>query len=92
LIFHRRCSTLPFAPPPHQVHPTALYLIEGCGQLGTVAMNWGDGYATDPAVVAAGGVQSAAPFFDAVLSKPYKDRVVLAPHIYPPSISLQTQG
>ena len=55
-------------------------------------MNWGDGYATDPAVVAAGGVQSAAPFFDAVLSKPYKDRVVLAPHIYPPSISLQTQG
>ena len=55
-------------------------------------MNWGDGYATDAAVVATGGVQSAAPFFETVLTKPYKDRVVLAPHIYPPSISLQSQG
>lgn len=38
------------------VHPAAIYLIEGCGQLGTVAMNWGDRYATDEGVVKAGGV------------------------------------
>jgi hypothetical protein len=55
-------------------------------------MNWGDGYATDPAVVAAGGVESAAPFFEALLAKPYAGRTVLGPHIYPPSVSLQTSG
>ena len=47
----------------HSVNPTALLLIEGCGQLGTVAMDWGDGYATDDAIVQAGGVESAKPFF-----------------------------
>jgi hypothetical protein len=67
--------------------PTALMLFEGTGQLGTVAMNWGDGFATDPAVVAAGGVQSAQPFFDMVLSKPWAPNVVISPHLYPPSVS-----
>lgn len=47
-------------------NPTALMLFEGTGQLGEVAMNWGDGFATDPAVVSAGGVQSAQPFFNMV--------------------------
>ena len=71
----------------HSVHPTALLLLEGAGQLGTVAMNWGDGFATDPAVVAAGGVESARPFFEKMMGKPYLRNIVLAPHIYPPSVS-----
>ena len=56
-------------------------------------MNWGDGFATDPTALAAaeGGPQSAAPFFDTVISKTYANRVVLAPHIYPPSVSRQDQ-
>ena len=76
-----------------QVNPWALLLVEGCGQLGNLAMNWGDGFATDPAALAAaeGSPQSAAPFFDAVATKSYADRVVLAPHIYPPSVSRQEQ-
>jgi hypothetical protein len=71
----------------HAVHPTALLLLEGAGQLGTVAMNWGDGFATDDAVTTAGGVESARPFFEKLVKKPYARQVVLAPHIYPPSVS-----
>ena len=71
----------------YNVSPTSLMLVEGTGQLGTVAMNWGDGFATDPAIVAAGGVQSAAPFFARLLTKPYAGNVVVSPHLYPPSRS-----
>jgi len=71
--------------------PTALMLFEGTGQLGTVAMNWGDGFATDPAVVAAGGVQSAAPFFEKMMTKPYVNNIVISPHIYPPSVSTHNE-
>ena len=34
--------------------PTTLFLLEGCGQLG-LAMNWGDGYVTDHALIQAAG-------------------------------------
>ena len=71
----------------YSVHPTALLLLEGAGQLGTVAMNWGDGFATNNAVVAAGGVESARPFFEKMMGKPYLHNIVIAPHIYPPSVS-----
>ena len=71
--------------------PTALMLFEGTGQLGTVAMNWGDGFATDTAVVAAGGVQSAAPFFEKMMTKPYVNNIVISPHIYPPSVSTHNE-
>ena len=71
----------------YAANPSALMLFEGTGQLGTVAMNWGDGFATDPAVVTAGGVQSAQPFFNMVLSKPWAANVVISPHLYPPSVS-----
>eukprot|EP00884_Botryococcus_braunii_P011045 jgi/Botrbrau1/19942/Bobra.0059s0059.1 len=36
------------------------------------------------------GVQSARPFFNAVLQKPYRKQVGIAPHFYPPSVSTQT--
>ena len=71
----------------YAANPTALMLFEGTGQLGSVAMNWGDGFATDPAVVANGGVQSAQPFFNMALSKPWASNVVISPHLYPPSVS-----
>ena len=56
-----------------QVHPTALMLLEGTGQLGTVAMNWGDGFATDAAVVAAG-------WFGAAIARAVSIVVDRAPH------------
>ena len=42
-----------------QVSPTTLFLLEGCGQLG-MAMNWGDGYVTDRALIQAAGSCSGA--------------------------------
>jgi len=74
-----------------QVHPTALMLLESTGQLGTVAMNWGDGFATDAAVVAAGHVDDARPFFEKMMTKPYVNNIVISPHIYPPSISTHNE-
>jgi hypothetical protein len=78
----------------YSVAPTSLMLIEGTGQQNTIAMNWGDGFATDPAAVAAAGVDpalldSAAPFFIKLLSKPYAGNVIVSPHVYPPSVSLR---
>ena len=100
----------------HSAHPTALLLIEGCEQ-GNVSMNWGDGFATDDALVSP--AESAKPFFQKVgllfslrmrsgafshpkpsthaspppssplqmMTKPYLHNIVIAPHIYPPSVS-----
>lgn len=67
----------------YKVNPTGLFLIEGSGQPG-VQMSWGDGFASDPWVVGSG--QSAAPFFEAIMSKPYAANVVLSPHVYPASV------
>ena len=66
----------------HKVNPTGLFLIEGSGQ--PTQMSWGDGFASDPWVVGSG--QSAAPFFEAVMAKPYAANVVLSPHVYPSSV------
>ena len=66
-------------------------LLEGTGQLGTVAMNWGDGFATDPAVVTAGHVDDARPFFEKMMTKPYLNNIVISPHLYPPSISTHNE-
>ena len=71
----------------HAASPASLMLVEGTGQLGTVAMNWGDGFATDAKVVGAGGVDDARPFFERLVTKPYASKVVVSPHLYPPSIS-----
>ncbi|BDA45059.1 hypothetical protein COCOBI_06-5390 [Coccomyxa sp. Obi] len=68
--------------------PLSLFWIEGCGQI-PYAMNWGDGFVVDDRIIKEYGISDPKPFFDAVLTKPYRDLVVLAPHYYPPSISLQ---
>jgi len=61
-----------------------LYAVEGTGQ-GMLNANWGDGFATER--IDELGIQDAGPFFDALLTRPYKDRVILAPHVYPPSVT-----
>jgi len=47
---------------------------QGGGQqaLGT---NWGDGFATDPALLAGLGLSDPRPFFDALAQKPYANQV-----------------
>lgn len=72
-----------------QVSPTTLFLVEGCGQLG-VAMCWGDGFITNPSIIAQTGISDPNPFFQTLLGKPYLANVVISPHYYPPSVSGST--
>ena len=62
----------------------AVFGIEGTGQSGLNA-NWGDGFATTK--INELGLSDPRPFFDALLKKPYVNRVILAPHVYPPSVT-----
>ena len=72
-----------------QVSPTTLFFVEGGGQL-PYSMCWGDGFVTDPSIIAAGNLSDPNPFFQTLLTKPYLNNVVVSPHYYPPSISGQT--
>ena len=51
-----------------------LFIIQGCGQQ-KLAKNWGDGLATDAAVVQAMGLSDPNPFFAALMQKPYLAQV-----------------
>jgi hypothetical protein len=48
-----------------------LYAIEGLGQ-GSLGTNWGDGLATNAAVLKASGASDPNPFFRALLKAPYR--------------------
>lgn len=71
------------------VAPDVLFFIEGTGQ-GGIQTNWGDGFCTDPAVISKHGLSDPRPFFSQLLTKQYRDRVVLSPHIYPSSVTFNT--
>ena len=73
-----------------QISPNTLFLIEGSGQSWQGAMNWGDGFITDQNLISQRGMSNPNPFFISLLSKPYLNNVVIAPHYYPPSISHAT--
>ena len=73
----------------HAVNPGMLFMVEGCGQNG-LAQNWGDGLATDPALVSERGLSDPNPFFTGLLAKPYAGQVVVGPHVYPPSVTHST--
>ena len=66
-----------------------IYGIEGTEQSGLFA-NWGDGFATTK--IAELGIGDPRPFFNELLTKPYKNRVILAPHVYPPSVTFNNNG
>ena len=56
-----------------------LYAIEGTGQTG-LGSNFGDGFASGGSV--AGNANSdPAPFFTALLAKPYLTNVIISPHV-----------
>eukprot|EP00884_Botryococcus_braunii_P017417 jgi/Botrbrau1/4359/Bobra.105_2s0007.2 len=72
----------------YQVHPKAVFLIEGCSQcVDHMALCWGDGFFTSPELCRMNGGQCAQPFFSKLLTKPYRGQVILSPHIYPPSVN-----
>jgi hypothetical protein len=65
---------------------TVRTLRQGGGQsaLGT---SWGDGLVTDKALIQQRGLSDANPFFQALATKPYRNQVVLAPHLYGVSVT-----
>jgi hypothetical protein len=62
-------------------------LIEGLGQQAHGGLNWGDGLITDRDTIARGGLSDPNPFFQELLTKPYRRQVIAAVHVYPPAIS-----
>lgn len=65
--------------------------LECCLQGGYVS-NWGDGLVTDPTVIANTGISDPNGFFQTLLTKPYLDRMVAAPHLYGPSVTGAATG
>jgi len=47
----------------------------------------GNGFVTDKKIIDEFFLSDANPFFQALMSKPYLDRVVISPHLYGPSVS-----
>lgn len=75
----------------YPINSQVLFFIEGTGQ-GGIGANWGDGFATDPTLVSQNGLSSPKAFFDALMTKPYLNQVVISPHVYPPSVTGATQN
>jgi len=63
--------------------------LQGSGQE-KAGSNWGDGFVTDKAVLKERQMSDPNAFFTALLSKPYRNSVVLSPHLYGPSLSNNT--
>lgn len=62
---------------------------QGTGQE-KAGVNWGDGFITDKQLVKEKELSDPNAFFAALVAKPYKNRVVLSPHLYGPSLSNNT--
>lgn len=65
------------------------YMVEGTGQV-RYNLNWGDGFVTRKDIIRQYGIDDASVFFNAVMTKPYLDRVIISPHMYGPSVSKAT--
>ncbi len=52
----------------------------------------GDGFVTSTALIKAGNLSDPRPFFNELLLRPYVSRTILAPHLYPPSLSTRLEG
>lgn len=63
-----------------------LFMVEGTGQT-RYNLNWGNGFVTNPQIIRKYNIDDASVFFKAIQNKPYKNRVIISPHLYGPSIS-----
>lgn len=70
----------------YPIVPNALFFVEGTGQ-GGIQANWGDGFCTNPQIISQYGLSDPNPFFQALLTKPYLNQVIISPHVYPPSVT-----
>ncbi|KAK9865225.1 hypothetical protein WJX84_012206 [Apatococcus fuscideae] len=76
----------------YAANPGLLFFVEGAGQQGSIAKNWGDGLTTDKQIIADTGISDPNTFFTTLVGKPYISQVVIAPHIYGPSVSNDKSG
>ena len=65
---------------------TTLYFLEGTGQVG-MRLNWGDGFVTNASLVQKYAIDDASVFFERLSTKPYRNNLVISPHLYGPTIS-----
>lgn len=52
----------------------------------------GNGFVTDPTVIAQNGFSDPNPFFQQLMTKPYLNNVIISPHLYGSSVSLVSSG
>ena len=57
-----------------------LFAVEGAAQ-GGIGANWGDGFATDPALIRATGISDPNPFFKQLIRKSYRS-AMRRPQLY----------
>ncbi len=65
----------------------SIFLIEGLGQQNYGNLNWGNGIITDETIIQQKGLSDPNPFFQTLLSKPYRRQVIAAVHVYGPTVS-----
>ena len=65
----------------------SIFLIEGLGQQNYGNLNWGNGIIIDETVIQQKGLSDPNPFFQTLLSKPYRRQVIAAVHVYGPTVS-----
>lgn len=92
------CVHLPCVPPTPlccrftpclAVSCVCMCMLQGSGQE-KAGSNWGDGFVTDKQRLEELKMADPNPFFTALADKPYKNKVVLSPHLYGPSLSNNT--
>lgn len=73
--------------------PDCLFLVEGGGQYHWCGINWGNGFMTNQDTIKnnpAYNISDATGFLNAIMSKPWLNQVVLAPHVYCPGVTEAT--
>lgn len=65
------------------------FIVEGCGQ-SALQSNWGDGFCTDAVTISQLSLSDPNPFFKAIETKTYHNRVGLGPHVYGPAVTNNT--
>ncbi|KAI8468681.1 MAG: glycoside hydrolase superfamily [Monoraphidium minutum] len=64
----------------------ALFLVSGTDQ-SDYGLNWGNGFVSDPQIIADYGLGDPNPFLRQLVARPYANLVAVSPHVYPPSIT-----